>query len=423
MKKINPFAVSCIFATILLFCFCLPMEPKQEIGNTGTIAPRLLAATHQENTIFFDRQIAPSLHTILFSVTTSGETFRRSFPFDKGYGLLDGIPAGPANVMIEAKDSMNTIVYSGNAYIEINSEQTARPDVVMEVTDPSSPYLLIPEQRNDGSIQLTWKIWENPGEIASFDIMRSENHAAPYHLVTITNASQRSYIDLGDIAEQITYTYSIRTIRHDNSVIHGNKQAITSFARSSQTVQSPYLQEPYIDGNYVRLTWTFPSTEEPGISGFEVKHSSDGGMSWTTLTTLDDVTRRTFNDYGYLTDMRNDYQICALSNGSSSCSNMEGLSTGSTISNPLLDSPIQIGGDVQLTWTFPDYEEGQITGFDIKRTTDGFDFITIYTAAPGERRYNDNAFISGAQNDYIVCARGNGGAESCSGIEGIFASP
>lgn len=278
----------------------------------------------------------------------------------------------------------------------------------------------IPKITDTGNDQMggVWLEWEYAAgmSIDNFVLERADANRTNWSQVATPAGHETQYIDQ-DVAEAQTYWYRMKARGPSGESAYSNAFSVyVKPSSGSGGGLTPNLYTPTEDAGKIVLNWEFPSSEESRINGFDINRSTDGGTSWITVQTVA-ADQRSYRDQNFLSNARNDYEVCAMEGSSPHCSNTEwvDLRSGSGVSAPSLDPPSPRGGnEVELTWTFPDSEEPSINGFDVRRSSDGgsnWESLNIVSAI--SRSYIDNTYTSGTLYDYKVCAQ-DGSMEHCS---------
>lgn len=170
----------------------------------------------------------------------------------------------------------------------------------------------------------------------------------------------------------------------------------------------PYLLKPVKTGtNQIELNWiVWSGNSESGTYKQFVIERTVNSTNWDEVGMTADAISRSLIDNANLATGTYTYRLTVIKmDNSRKQFNTQSIEvTGQTSSlTPALSIPTMTGGNVSLTWSFPQTEESRITGFTISRTTDnGATWQTIGNVASSNRNFSDSSPIAGIINGYQV---------------------
>lgn len=179
------------------------------------------------------------------------------------------------------------------------------------------------------------------------------------------------YLDYGS---RPTFTVPAALCFNDNSTVLVN---------TAPTAPSSITIPPQINGgSTVTVEWGAASDEDGNLEGYVVERSTDGGSTWTqvyqggatqTANTVpagsDTVMYRVkaYDSEGLYSTYRNSAQVSVFNN---TAPNAPG---SLTIPNEVLG-----GGSLTVAWEAASDPDGNLTGYELERQTDGGDWAQVY---------------------------------------------
>ena len=127
---------------------------------------------------------------------------------------------------------------------------------------------------------ITWPASAGPN-LTGYTIYRSTNGGSTWDTLTTTGTSATAYTD-NTVAQGSTYLYS---------VIANGQGGTTSTRTTALSVTVPYQAPVAVASvtattNLTSVSVSWPASTGPNLTGYTVVRSSDGGTTWTTLTTV-----------------------------------------------------------------------------------------------------------------------------------------
>jgi fibronectin type 3 domain-containing protein len=253
-------------------------------------------------------------------------------------------------------------------------------------------------------IDLTWS--DNSSNEDSFTIERREGSGA-FNVVGAAGANQTAYSDTG-LSAQTTYTYRVRAASADSTSAPSNE---ATAATPAGLAAPSNLRTTSVTRTQLNLAWNDNST---GESGFRLERSTNGGLSFSTLTTVGaNVTA--YPDSGLTGGTTYTYRVRAV--GPSGASPASNELSASTLPDPP-GTPVNLAAvadasGVVLTWADGSFNE---TGFKLERATGAGGFSQIRTTGANVLTVTDTTAALGTQYRYRVRATNAGGDSDYSNV-------
>ncbi|QOV88077.1 fibronectin type III domain-containing protein [Humisphaera borealis] len=303
-------------------------------------------------------------------------------------------------VAVDAVSYSDTTVSEDTAYsyriVALVGEAESNGSAADDVTTPlAMPTTLAATSPTATSVALTWTNVSTAAE--DVVIERSADAGSNWTTVATIAASNDDYTD-STVTEGTAYLYRISAVKTGNASATTGSVAVTTLPAAPTGVSTTSITTTGLT-----VTWT---DNAAGEDGFEVEVSTDGGDTWSTAGTADDVAGT--GDTGSLvqTGLTEGstyvYRVRATSGGRLSAWS----STHTVDTRPVAPSALAVttftDTVVNLAWT--DNSAGE-TSVEVDRTTDGGNnWTTIATLAADAVSYSDTGRTQSSEYVYRVRA-------------------
>jgi hypothetical protein len=159
--------------------------------------------------------------------------------------------------------------------IAFNSEGDSPPSNTDCTTPPAGPTGLTASVIDPQTIDLSWT--DNSAVEEGFEVQRTDG-VVPYTTIADLSANSVTYRDVG-VTSDITYRYIVRA-KKDGGFSEASNVASATVATAPPNAPSETNATPY-GSSGIGVGWTDNSLNE---DGFRVQRSTDGGMTWATVT-------------------------------------------------------------------------------------------------------------------------------------------
>lgn len=210
-----------------------------------------------------------------------------------------------------------------NISITSNSTIIAAYDTV-----PQPPTNLSAAAVSSSQINLSWNTPSNNGglPITGYKIERSADGGNTWSTIASnTNNTSTTYPDIG-LTQNSTYTYRVSAVNLAGTSSPSNMTSATTF-----TVPSPptSLATNATSSSQINLSWIAPSSNGgTPVTGYEIKRSTDGGSTWSTIVANTGNTSTKYSDTGLAANTTYTYQVFAINSvGTSAPSNTASATT------------------------------------------------------------------------------------------------
>ncbi len=261
-------------------------------------------------------------------------------------------------------------------------------------------------------VKVTWT--DNATDETGYTVQRSTDGGGSWTTLASLGADAVQAIDPGPVVAGTTYTYRVGVTNLVTTVWSANVSVTPALAAAPSGLAATLVAATATRDASVNLVWTDNATDEDSTV---VQRSTDGGTSWTTLTTFAGATgtgAQATIDLAPLPGATNTYRVGAVS--------FLGTSLSGTASVTLVTPPAAPGGfgtqvrtgplSVRSVWTDASTNE---SGFSLQRSTDGgvtWTQLSTRPAAAGTGtalNRTDTAVTLGSTYSYRVVAWNAGG--------------
>ena len=270
----------------------------------------------------------------------------------------------------------STYYYKVTAVNQVGNSVFSSPVSIVAGDAPSQVTGLTATTTSNTSIDLAWTAPNANGyAVSGYMIERSDDMGNTWStLVADTQSLSVAYADTG-LTTGVVYTYKVSGI---NTLGTGPASA-TAATHAGGVPDAPVLTLTALPSNIIQLDWTTPADNGFGITTYQVEKSSDGGITWVALTS---VNANTFQDTGLTTSTSYQYKVLATNAiGNSAFSGAVAMIAG--------DAPSQVTGltattttntSIDLAWTTPIANGYAVTGYFIESSIDYGNTWTTVTA-------------------------------------------
>jgi len=263
---------------------------------------------------------------------------------------------------------------------------------------------------SSSQVDLTWT--DNSDNETGFSLERSVGGAAFDQIATL--AADATWYSDTSVPDGSVVQYRIQAIDDTSTSAYSNvAQAIVPPAAPTGLVVG-------VDGTGVGISWNDPSGS---ATGYVVQRSSDGGNTWSTLTTINAGTT-SYLDTTALAGSSYDYQVLATGGGASSDALGPGHVDVPALGAPALSASAGSGAlSIDLSWTDSNAVAG---GYRVLRSTDGVNFSLIATLGSSATMYSDSNVLELSGYFYQVLAfnfDGDGPASNTAQFSTSLAAP
>ncbi|MFH0919597.1 MAG: hypothetical protein V1913_04495 [Fibrobacterota bacterium] len=399
-----------------------PQSPGHKV--TGSIAPKILYKNAAGAAITLPPALKASLQTMRLTLTPdNGDKVVREFPYAGHSATLADVPAGNAHLKVEAIDSGNAVVMTGNVNVTVRAAATEEPGVPITAATPAVPYLCFPVQAPPSSVVLRWIVWEtgSMAVVIATKVMRKIKTDATFAEIGTISWNANTYTDASGLSCNVAYEYRLKFETGVTQFFTNVQTAILS--GDSVSLTPPTLSTPVFTSPNVALSWTFPAASESQIQRFEVYRSLDGAAWGTPHAASLAVTARSYTDNAPPANQTVYYKVVAVDLSSNSYSS-DVMSVSTVVADPLipvLSTPVYSSPDVSFSWTFLTVYESQIQYFEVYSSSDG---VTWGSPLPGSvsktlRSYTDITPPANQTVYYKVVAIDNSNGQHSSNVKSV----
>ncbi len=250
------------------------------------------------------------------------------------------------------------------------------------------------------SVHVTWA--DNSANEDGYPLLRSTD-GVNWTLVYVGGPNTTSYDDTA-VLEGTTYEYEVASIKGGASSNSAGPVTVTTLPAGATSLTAT-ASAP----THVALAWTDNSS---GETGFRVEHSTDNGVTWSTLTTLAANTT-SYTDTAAAESATTKYRVFALNTtGDGAVSNAASATTPVAAPSAVtVNATSDTATHVQ--WTNNSTVQ---TSFKIERSADGGGtWSVVATPAANATSWNDSGLTENVTYAYRVSAVAGGATSPASG--------
>lgn len=256
-----------------------------------------------------------------------------------------------------------------------------RADVVAPPVPPTAPSGLQVTATAPRQVTVRWT--DQSTDETGFAIERSIDGGLTFDLLEVVAANTTTYDDITAEPES-SYVYRVRAVKLTLNSSWTN--TVTATTPAAPLVAPTNLVLTDLEPFKVSLSWTDNSTDE---TGFLIERSTDGGVTFTLLASLDPSTT-SYNDASVIPEQAYVYRVRAIRGAMQSTpTNNRSLTTPATL--PAAPSGLIVTStslaQVSLSWVDHSNDE---TGFVIERSINGgSSFTDLATVGANVTSYAD----------------------------------
>ncbi len=282
----------------------------------------------------------------------------------------------------------------------VNSEYSNTTDTT---TAPHAPTNLAAVTISPRQIDLTWT--DASDDETSFEIMRGDAQAGPFHRIASNAANDTTYSNEGGFPRGITYYYMVR------AVSRFGESDYSSVANATIPPNTPsHLSAEAASKTQIDLTW-----RNSGINtSYEIERGNAHGGPFTEITDtpVDDAR---YSDTGLALDTTYYYRVRAVNQGGRS--EYSNIASTTTLPNvpaaPSLSTQALSQTQIRVTWG----DLSDETGYEIERgNAQAGPFTKIADNAANDITYSDTGLTPDATYYYRVRAVNRGGNSGYSNV-------
>jgi O-glycosyl hydrolase len=277
-----------------------------------------------------------------------------------------------------APPELATVQYRVRAVYGLNSSAPTNVATVTTTVLKAPSGLTVTPGTN--SVVLKWI--DNTTTNSTVSIERSTDNAN-WSVIGSANHGDQTYTN-SPVTELTTYYYRIRN--YDSAVTPPTYSAYSASASITVPLAAPTHAEVVFSPSplLAKVLWVNNSASD---TAYEVDRSSDGGTTWTTLTTTLPANSASYIDTTVVSGQAYEYRVIALGNGPASAAVTTLSETASALPAPYAHGDIGDAATVGLAGSASyNSSTGVYTlsgaGSDIWSTADGFQFA--YTSLTGD---------------------------------------
>ncbi|MDT8322737.1 MAG: fibronectin type III domain-containing protein, partial [Bacteroidota bacterium] len=216
-------------------------------------------------------------------------------------------------------------------------------------------------------------------------------NGSSYVQIATVGSNVTTYTNTG-LAYNSQYSYRVAAFNSAGSSGYSNTASATT-AQLTAPVAPSGLQTTSVSSTSVALSWTDNATNE---DNYEVRRSTDGGVSWSTLTASLPANSTTYSDNSVSAGNTYHYQVFATNAGGSTGSNTISVSTPAA-SNDITIASIGTNAvsdkntwQAQFTVTIVDGSNAPVSGANVTGAfSDGYSgSATLTTDGNGQCTFN-----------------------------------
>ncbi len=273
---------------------------------------------------------------------------------------------------------------------------------------PSAPRDLTATADGQTVIELDWRAPVSSGtasSITGYRIEYSTNEGTTWRtLESDTGDDDTDYRDTG-LDKGTTRHYRVSAINDDG---RGPVSNVASATTDSDQPGAPTGLTARANGtDRIVLSWTRPTNEGDGITGYRIEVSPDGN-SWTTRATVTGRNTTTYTHSGLTPGTTRHYRVYAISSaGEGPASNVDDATTDiGRPSAPLALSATAVGqNSIRLAWSAPNDDGGApITRYRVEVSRTGTSGWLLVTSNNRSTTYTHTGLNPGSRRYYRVAA-------------------
>ena len=264
------------------------------------------------------------------------------------------------------------------------------------------------------SVSLSWTApAEDADSVTGYEILRAVGEGAPTTLVADTSSTATMYIDATASEAGETYAYQVKAIRgEDRSQESG--EAHVQVPHDAVDLAPSGLTATLVEGGGVALTWTAPSEDADGVTGYEILRAVGEG-ALTTLVAGTGSTATTYSD-ATATEAGESYAYQVKAIRGEERSQASGQSqvqlphdpadlaptglTASVFSVVLREEGSTASVSVYLNWDAPAEDAGSVTGYEILRAVGDGELATLVADTESTETVHTDASATTAGERY-----------------------
>src|SRR2546428_89782 len=282
---------------------------------------------------------------------------------------------------------------------------------------PGQPIGLAANAISSSRINLSWTAPASNGgpAIIGYKIERSTDGGTIWNTVVANTASTTTSYSNYFLSASTTYTYRLSAINAIGiSLPSSNAFATTSPATVPDSPR--YINRTVVTPSRINLSWWTPvNTGGSAITGYQIERSTDGGTTWNTIVanTGSALYINHYSNYFLSANTTYTYRVSAINAIGTSLPSSTASATTSpaTVPDPprYLSATTVSPSQINLSWWTPVNTGGSaITGYKIKRSTDGGTTWNTIVANTGSvlyiNHYSNTGLLPSATYTYRVSA-------------------
>jgi fibronectin type 3 domain-containing protein len=278
------------------------------------------------------------------------------------------------------------------------TSNSAYSNLATVTTFPAPPGSLAASAVSSSRIDLSWS---NVAGETGYKVERSTNGTTWAQLAT-TGTDVTTYQDLSVVANT-TYSYRVRASNGGGDSSYSPTATATTPGSVTNPLATPgNLTVTNVAGNQINLQWKDNTTNE---SGYQIERSSDGGTTWTVLSSALSANSTTYYDARVAAGTSYSYRVRAFNaTATSDYSNLANATTPPLAPTGLTATAIS-PSRIDLSWN----AVPSATGYQIYRSKNGSTWIPLATTGGDVTSWQDTGLTANTKYFYRMQAKNSGG--------------